>query len=409
MKDFSYLKEKPITILGGGALAKTCAVDCKLGGHKEVRMCDIPPFSETSFIGIDKGIELYAKNGKQFNRYGFLRAGRTKIDMITDDVGEAMKGAGIVVITTPAFGHIPFFEKMIPYLEDNMIIHVMPDNYGTLILRKMMKEAGCNKDVIIGGWHSAPYGTRLDIDGSLPQPRVGVEYRAVTLRGAAFPAVDTDDFIESSKYFPCMDSVFEGDGPQKAVNALDTCFSNGNAHLHCPSTILGVGAMENWARIYGFKMKDFSVYSHVFCESISRVTYEFYMESVRIMKEMGMDMIAYKKQDFFNRKSIIPYEFWGDMSFTIPFDELDYGALGTGPVNIKTRYITEDIPVGTKMYHEFGKLVGIPTPVTDALITLASVMVEKDYFAEGYNLKTIGVDGMKIDQIKEYLHTGIMQ
>ena len=31
-KDMSYLKDMPIAVLGGGAVGKTCAADCKLAG-----------------------------------------------------------------------------------------------------------------------------------------------------------------------------------------------------------------------------------------------------------------------------------------------------------------------------------------------------------------------------------------
>ena len=73
MRNLEKLKNKPIAILGGGAVAKTCAVDCKLVGS-EVRLCDLPPFSNKTLVGIDGGIEIYAKDGKQVNRYGFFHA-----------------------------------------------------------------------------------------------------------------------------------------------------------------------------------------------------------------------------------------------------------------------------------------------------------------------------------------------
>ena len=171
-----------------------------------------------------------------------------------------------------------------------------------------------------------------------------------------------------------MDSVFAGDGPVKGNTVMDIGFSNLNPIMHCPPTILGVGAMENWNRIYGFDMRDFSIYSHVFCESIAKVQYEFYREEVRLAEAMGVGRGKFEKNQFFNRKSVIPEIFWGK-DFIIPFSETDTGALGTGPTSIHSRYITEDIPVGCKMYHEIGMKYSVKTPVIDSLITLASIMV----------------------------------
>ena len=46
--DMSYLKDMPIAILGAGAVGKTMAADCAMGG-KEVRLWDQPRFATTNF------------------------------------------------------------------------------------------------------------------------------------------------------------------------------------------------------------------------------------------------------------------------------------------------------------------------------------------------------------------------
>ena len=248
MADMSYLKDKPIAVLGAGGVGKAIAGDCALGGAK-VRICDMEPFAQKTLMNVDKvGIKFY---GEQCNLYGFEREGFAKMDKVTTDVAEAVKGAGIIVVATPTFGHKPFFEKLIPCLEDGQVIHIFPDNYGSLILRKMMREAGCTAKVIIGGWSSSTYGSRVDMPGGVITHKIRVYYRAITLRGAAMPATDTEAFIESSKYLPSMDAVTNGDGAVAGDTVLDTGFSNVNPVLHCPGAILGVSTMENFGTIFG--------------------------------------------------------------------------------------------------------------------------------------------------------------
>src|SRR5690625_6769625 len=92
-------------------------------------------------------------------------SGVAKLDVVTSDISEAMSGAGIIVITLPAFAHEETFRDMIPHLEDGQVIHIFTDNFGTLLLRKLMKELGCTKDIIVGGWSSSPLdrkSTRLN-------------------------------------------------------------------------------------------------------------------------------------------------------------------------------------------------------------------------------------------------------
>lgn len=402
MSNMEYLKEMPIAVLGAGAVGKAQSGDCALAGRK-VRICDMPPFSDKTLFGMDKqGLRFY---GQQLSLYGFRREGIAQYEKVTTDVSEAIKGAGIIIIATPTAGHRPFFEKLIPHLEDGQVIHIFPDNYGSLLLRKMMREAGCTKKVIIGGWSSSPYGSRVDIKGGVILPSIRVYYRAITLRGASLPSTDQEDFMESVKYLPSMDGVNTGNGTVDGDTSLDIGFSNVNPILHCPGTILGVGTMENWGVIYGENKYDFSIYSHAYCPSISEVQYALYQEECAIAKEIGVGIQAFDKQQFFSRENILGCEYMGD-DYVIPFEEIDEIQIGTGPFTIHNRYITEDIPVGCHVYHELGKKFGVKTPVIDSMINLASVMVGRDFYETGYTLDYLGIGHLNREELLEYLHNG---
>lgn len=394
-----YLKNKPIAVLGGGAVAKAIAGDCALGGAK-VRICDLMPFAEKTLVNIDKvGIKFY---GDQVNLYGFERSGYAKMEMVTTDVAEAVKGAGIIVIGTPVFGHRPFFEKLIPCLEDGQVINIFPDNFGSLVLRKMMKEAGCTKKVIVGGWSSSTYGSRVDMPGGVITNRIRVYYRAITLRGAAFPASDTPAFIEASKYLPSMDAVTYGDGAVAGTDVLDIGLSNVNPVLHCPGVVLGVSTMQNFGRVFGDDKYKFSIYSHAFCEGISEVQYGFYKEECELAKAMGVGIQPYEKEHFFSRENVLGQEYMG-LNYKIPFDAQDPIQYSTGPFSLENRYITEDIPIGCYVYSQLGRAFGVKTPIIDSIITLACTMLQRDLLKTGYTLADLGIDGMNKEQLREYL------
>ncbi len=403
MANMDYLKDKPIAVLGAGAVGKAQAADCALGGAK-VRICDLPPFAEKTLFGVkEKGIKFF---GEQLNLYGFERSGVATFDRVTADVAEAVQGAGVVLVTTPSVGHKPFFEKLIPALEDGMVIHIFPDNYGSLLLRKMMREAGCTKKVIIGGWSSSPYGSRVEIKGGVILPKIRAYYRAITLRGASLPSLEQEDFLESTKYIPSMDAITQGDGVVGGNTVMDTGFSNVNPVLHCPGTILGVGVMENWGVIYGENKYDFSIYSHAYCPSISTVQYAFYQEQCKLAEAMGVGIQEFNKKQFFSRENILGPEYMGP-DYEIPFDQQDYIQYGTGPFSMNNRYITEDIPVGCHVYHELGVKFGIKTPVIDSMINLASAMLETDFYEKGYTLDYLGIGHMTKAQMLKYLHEGV--
>lgn len=401
--DMSYLKEKPIAVLGAGAVGKAIAGDCALGGAK-VRLCDMMPFAEKTLRNIERvGIKFY---GDQRNLYGFEREGFAKMEKVTTSVAEAVKGAGIIVVATPTFGHVPFFKELIPVLEDGQVIHIFPDNFGSLIFHKMMKEAGCTKKVIVGGWSSSTYGSRVENYGGIITHKIRVYYRAITLRGAAMPACDTEAFIESAKYLPSMDGVTQGDGAVAGDTALDTGFSNVNPVLHCPGAILGVGVMENFGNVFGEDKYKFSIYSHAYCPSISQVQYSFYKEECDLAKKIGVSIQPYEKDHFFSRENVLGQEYMG-VDYKIPFDQQDPIQYGTGPFTMENRYITEDIPVGCFVYRELGRAYGVETPIIDSMINLACAILDRDLTQKGYTLEYLGIDNMTVEQLNKYLREGV--
>ena len=131
--------EKPVAILGGGVCAQTFAADFALQGYN-VRLYELPEFAQETLGDVIKThkIEL---GGKQLNFKWFKRTGVAKIDTVTTDISEALKGSGLVIVAIPAKGHKPFFKNMIPYIEDGQVISIFPDNFGTLMLRTMMSSS----------------------------------------------------------------------------------------------------------------------------------------------------------------------------------------------------------------------------------------------------------------------------
>ena len=187
--DMSYLKDMPIAVLGGGAVGKTMAADCALAG-KEVRIWDQPEFAKRNFLNIEKtGITLA---GHQFSFFGYERKGKAFVSMATDDMAKAVKGAGIIIIATVALAHEKIFRELIPLLEDGQVIHILPDNCGTFIFRKLMREMGCTKDVVVGAWYTAPYGIRVVRRGGVVTNECKVEDRITTIRGCALPMKDNE-------------------------------------------------------------------------------------------------------------------------------------------------------------------------------------------------------------------------
>lgn len=409
--DLETIGKKPITILGAGGVGKPCAADCKLAG-REVRLWDDPRFAAKTLKNVEKsGIRL---SGPQTNLLMFERSGLAYMDMVTDDLAKAVKDAGLVVVTTVALGHEALFKNLIPLLEDGQIVYIIPDNYGVLLLRKMMREAKCAAKVIVGGWGTSPYGARVLVKGGVSTNDVNIIDRVCLMRGAALPASDTDAFIESAKYFPPFDPVtFSANGDdfgfQKGDTILDVSLSNVNPVVHVPGAILGAAVMQNF-ELFGQKKQNYSLYAHGLCPAIAQVQVDFWKEEEAIAKAIGTTIAKVDYDDFFSRSSIYGPEYMG-RGYRVPFTE-DYRykqePYGDGPMTLENRYVTEDVPIGCHLLSQLGKKFGVATPVIDSMIVLANSMLQRDLVKEtGYSLDYLGIGNMDREQLNRWMREGV--
>lgn len=384
----------PVAVLGAGACGQAFAADFSLAGWS-VRLYELPEFAGLSLGNVLETGEIKLE-GKQLNFEWFRRAGTAKIDMVTLNIEEAMKGAGLVIVSVPAKGHIAFFEKMIPHLEDGQVISIFPDNFGSLLLRNMMRKAGCDADVIVGGWSSMPYGVRMMEPGCLD-----CILRTHRLMGDALPSKDGERFFEAMRGIPPFDgnSVIErGD----TVIGVGLC--NPNPVVHTPGSVLSVGPMEVSSMeemTLGVPKGRFSMYKHGMSPAVSRVQYAFYQEMRKIADAIGIKMVEYSKEQFFSKGSIMGIEFWA------PFSDAILPPI-VGPDSVNHRYFTEDIPVGTAVYYQLAKKFGVDVPVIESILRLGSIICEQDFFKEGRSLEEMGISDLSREQIIAYLRDGTL-
>ena len=77
------------------------------------------------------------------------------------------------------------------------------------------------------------------------------------------------------------------------------------------------------------------------------------------------------------------------------------GFLGIGAQSkLDHRYLTEDVGYSLVFETDLAARLGVPTPVMDAIIAITSVVLARDFRAEGKRtVSTLGLDGMSPEQI----------
>ena len=396
-----------ITIIGAGNGAHALAADCKLGGA-EVRMYEF-----TRFNNKVKGILNSRRirfEGIEMNYENFKRNGTAVIDMVTYDMKEAVQGADHILVSAQAQGFEEIFEELAPLLEDGQTVSIFPDNFGSLILRRIMREKGLNTKVIIAGYSSLVYGARLTDFNNMETETdvVNVMYRENEIRVDTLPSSDFDAYLSATKEIPALDAttLIHGD------TVLDIGLSNVNVLLHVPAVVLNAGAIENWGIIPNVGAPDvfYDIYAHGVSPSVGRVQYAFYQDQVAVAKAFDVSICHFEEDVLQSRMGLIGQMFYGEdyrLPFSEPLDQTTWLPAPKGArFSMDSRYITEDVPVGCSSAISFANVLQVQTPIIRAMTILSNIMMETDYCETGYSLKNFGLEKMTAVEMVEYMRAG---
>ncbi|MBC8252419.1 MAG: NAD/NADP octopine/nopaline dehydrogenase family protein [Ardenticatenia bacterium] len=403
--------KRKAAVLGGGVCGQMFAADLSLAGW-EAHLYELPDFGkDIEGVIASRKIEIV---GNQLNSRGltasdipdtdevttevmeevlqktFRRGGIADIDVVTTDMAEALEGVDLINVCVPAVGHKAFFQNMIPHLRDGHIVSIFPDNFGSLVLRKMLRQQNVDAKIVIGGWDTMPGAFRLMKPG-----KVDCVCRAVELRGDTLPSKDWQDFWNVMKDSPLFDpaEIAHGD------TVIDIGLSNPNPVVHCVGTLLSIGAMEN------APPESFDLYRDGLSPSIANAMIAFYHEECRVARALGVGIAPHEDNDFRSRTNIMVEHYIGK-ELRIGFDESWPVENPTGPFDVESRYLTEDIPMGTGARYSLARYLSLEVPVIESVIRLTSAVCGRDFMNECRSMEEMGLGGMSRDEILMYLREG---
>ena len=75
------------------------------------------------------------------------------------------------------------------------------------------------------------------------------------------------------------------------------------------------------------------------------------------------------------------------------------------PNSLGHRFLVTDVGSGLVAWSSLGKVAGVATPAIDAVVNIASALTKRNFFEEGRNLRNLGLEGMSVDQIRQFVTT----
>ena len=195
---------------------------------------------------------------------------------------------------------------------------------------------------------------------------------------AALPRPGTD------RLYALVRDVWPAVEPAESV--FQTTLQNGNPVIHPAVTLLNAGLLERTGGRFLF-------YEEGVTESVGRLIEAVDSERLAIAAALGVTILSEPALGV--RQGYMREENYSTGYSTAP------GFLGIAAQSrLDHRYLTEDVGYSLVFLSDLAVRLDVPTPVIDSVIAIASVVLARDFRAEGKRtMTTLGLDDMSPEQL----------
>jgi opine dehydrogenase len=361
---------KRIAIFGAGGGGTSAAAHLSVQGF-EIRLYsqDEAALAPLRDLG---GINYDAPFGKGF----------AKISLVTSDAAEAMEGAELVMIVSPAHLHDKWIRAAAPHLTPDQVLFVSP-GHTLLLIPHIMRDCGI-KDPVYCETATLPYLCRRTGETDCRISRVS-DFMVF----GAFPGRETKRLHEIvSTVYPSV-AAFS--------NVLETVFPYGNAIHHPPAFLANAGRVEATGG-------DFRHYYDGITPSVGRLIDAVDRERMAVVDALGAKSMPFV--ELFHRMGYTTDAARDTGLSYEAFHQSEPDKWIPAPPQLEHRYFLEDVPYGHVIYAELGRLAGVETPTINHIIHLASVSLGRDLAADGLTLARMGLAGVSRERFLDLLENG---
>jgi len=356
-----------IAVLGGGNGSCAAVADFTEAGHA-VRWWRR---ERAGFAGIEAAGGLMLTDHR----------GSRKVPVApADDLGAALDGAELILIPTPADAQADIADRLAPHLSDGQVIFLPPGTFGSYLMLRRMRDAGCAADVAIAETGTLPWLCRKQ-----GAAEVRITTRASRLPTGVLPARHTE------RALVVIGAAFPG-AIEPVEDALSAALMNAGPIIHPPLILMNAGAIEHFER--------WDIHNEGTQPAIRRVHDALDAERIAIREALGYAPPHFPLADHYATSN------W--MYGNLAHDKL----VGSGDwhehLDLRThRYMVEDIGQGLAFLVSVGEWLGVPVPVAAGLLAIGGAVAGRDFRAEGRTLASLGLSGETPATVQAMLREGL--
>lgn len=330
-----------------------------------------------------KGFEVRLYNRTDANLEGVRWHGGVKVRgaaegfaplaLATSRLEEAVDGADVIMVVTPATAHRSLARGLAGCLAEGQTVILNPGRTGgALEFRRVLDEEKCRASIHLAETQTFLYAARAVSRHEVLILRIKDKVPLATLPAHHIPAV----LALVNPAFPQFTA---------GTNVLATSLENIGAVFHPALTLLNAG----WIEATSGK---FDYYHDGITPAVASVLEAVDAERVAVARALGIG--THTARD------------WLYLSYGSPGSDLRQSIRNTSayegiraPADIAHRYISEDVPMSLVPLASLGEALGIPTPGINLIIDLACLMHHTDYRSTGRTVETLGLSGLSVEQI----------
>ena len=349
-----------------------------MAGHMQLAGCDVRLCSffkrELAAVLENGGIHV---EGEEVSGLARVR--------VCQSLDEAVAGVNLIMIAAPATAHATFATLLAPLLEDGQVVCLNPGRTGgALEFGATLRRYGLARRIILGEANTFIYAAELRGPG-----RTEILHEKFKMRAAALPATDTAEFVGTLNHmYPQIEA---------AENVLETGLNNVDPVQHLGPMLLNTAALEKSAAEPG---SQYQFYQDQLTPTIANLVMEkIDRDKVAVAQAFGLKeawtTVRWQKES---------YQVEGKDLFEVLRNNRYYDGFHVGKHVMGYNIVQDGIGNGCVPMIEFGRLLGVPTPMLDSMTDLVMAMTGIDFRTHGRTLDRMGLKGMSRDQILEYVN-----